>query len=100
MREVTIELSQEEIDIIECWYESASGESHGADTAESFAVLEKLGIDAAKHDLYLPNEFHSIESHRPVVREQIAAIIAYRKRHPEMESVQEIEKDQPCQDTP
>lgn len=97
---MTIELSQEEIDIIACWYESASGESHGADTAEAFAVLEKLGIDATEHDLYLPDETHWREDYRHVVRAQFAAIVAYRKRHPDMESVQEIEKEQPCPATP
>lgn len=97
---MTIELSQEEIDIIECWYSSASGESRSAETAEQFSVLEKLGIDATRDDLNLPTETDWREDYRHVVRAQIAAIIAYRKRHPEMESVQSIEKDQPCRDVP
>ncbi len=79
-----IDLSKEDLEHIESWYASASGES-ATDRSESmFALLEKLGIEATSHDLYPPDPTHWVESHQPIVMAQLAAIKAYRERHPEI----------------
>lgn len=80
------ELSKEEIEILESFYQSASGESAGAEDAEDFALLEKLGIRATEHDLYERDPTNFIESHRQVVESDNAARRAYKERHPDWES--------------
>ena len=57
---MTVDLSPEEIEILELWYRRATCESYGATIREQFALLEKLGIEADEIDLR-----------------------AYKRRHPE-----------------
>jgi len=96
---MTYDLSAEEIGILTGWYQAAAGEGCGADTVEDFALLDKLRIQAHSMDLWFPAENDWTESSRSEVRARIAAIAAYRKRHPEMELVKQIEKEQPCPTT-
>lgn len=82
---MTIDLSPEEIEMLSLWYNSAAGESCGADTLEEFVLLEKLGIPANDMDLWEPDPESWTEAHRPVIIAQIAAIRAYKERHPNWE---------------
>ena len=90
-----LDLSKEEIEIIEGWYHAASGESATDKTEEDFALLDKLGIHATGMDLWIPDPAHSIESHRPAVEAKILAILRYRERHLDYEEVQDAIRDQP-----
>ena len=49
---MTIELTPEEIEIIEGWYDSAAGESATDRDAPMFALLDKLSIHACQSDLW------------------------------------------------
>jgi hypothetical protein len=93
--QMTIELSDDEREIIAGWYHSASGESATDIGDNLFALLEKLGIPADSMDLYMPNPDYFIKEARAKVRETIAAIRAYRLRHPDEEEVRRVNKSQP-----
>lgn len=89
---MNIELSPEEIEILNGWYLTAASESAGAETEEEFRLLEKLGIEASDRDLYPPTPEHWVESHRPAVLAQVAAINGYMERNPDLESVREAKR--------
>ena len=78
-----VDLSAEELEILEGWYQSAAGESCGADTDLGFRLLEKLGFDASDRDLCLPSPDHVVDDYRHVVEAEREAILAYLERHPE-----------------
>ncbi len=92
---MTVDLTQEEIETIEGWYLVSAGESGNSRDVAMFALLDKLGIHADGRDLWIPDPMHTIADHRAKVYETIAAIKAYRDRHPDYDEVIESIEDQP-----
>jgi hypothetical protein len=67
---LSVELTDDEREMIADWYEVSAYECSNPRTNEMFALLEKLGIPAHWMDLEL-------DADNPAVR-------AYRQRHPEV----------------
>ena len=86
---MTFELSVEELDLIRAWYNGYAEQELHDRTAELFALLEKLGIEANHNDLWLPSPEHYTEEHRLTINVEREAIIAYRANHPDLNNVRQ-----------
>lgn len=90
-----VELTPEEIETIDEWYQSAAGDSATDRDAKMFALLEKLSIRASHRDLWLDDSYYKREPKRAEVIASNEAIKAYRQRHLDYDEVQEANRKQP-----
>ncbi len=81
---MNIELSDVDLEIIKGWYLCAEGRSAAAADDETFGLMEKLGIMPYGGHLREPNPEHYHPEYRHEAFAIIAAIRAYRSRHPEI----------------
>ena len=80
-----VDLTDDEVKMINEWYGVASNESYTTPSDELFILLEKLDIQPESSDLMMPS-LHVKKEHRERFEKQRAAILAYKERHPEVKA--------------
>ena len=92
---MTIELTDEDLGLIQDWYLASAGESAHKPSNELFALIEKLHIPADDSDIWYPDPDDFISEWQHLAIAQIEAIAGYRLRHFESEEVTAARLAQP-----